>query len=997
MPDLLSIAGNSVKTNQAALAVVGNNIANANTDGYVRQELDIRENLPTRAGTVYLGSGALSSGVKRAYDSLVESSLRSSFSDLTYQTPINDLTNRVIDVLGSEKASLSPAIDDFFSGFRDLALDPSSQLRRDSALSEAQGLVSRFNEVGTQLKSLDSESMEALKFRVTELNSVVSQLSLVNDKLGRQSKIESQPADLLNTRDALLQDLSGLIKTKVTEQSNGQITVTIGGDSDGLVLVTKGSANQIGLSISSDALPNRVDLVLNPNGRPQNLSGITGGEIGGYLSFRDTTLKVAVEQINALADSLATEVNNVLSKGMDLYGSTGSPLFDIQPRVVTDSSFVRSNATITAAISSPTNFKPNALSLMFDEPNKRWLVTDLVTTKTFSANSVNNFSANGINFSVSGQPKDGDTVSVSTQKSQAENIRLAISDSKKIAAGELFGITLGSSNTGNSKGAVSAVVSAASSSGVSFQSLLVNNPHESASSSIAASNLQPSFTIPSGTADLDLSLIRASTSEAEVQVFTREGVHLFGTGDLSDNNLTAILTSANGFESTAVYSKNYLNQGSAYLNKNWALGATGKSIILDASSGGKEVKTEAKIVSNNLPVLAATGAQRTLVASNALSLNGVSLGAALILPSSTALEASHVVNWLESDNNISALGLSASAETIINVPFSKIDFTSSSLSINGDNVSISPLATSVADLANKINSASISPPIVAEVGLNQELVIKNAPGGNPSTSITFGASAGVLPLTGEVRPQIKIQADRSVGDVSDKVVTLSRNANATSEEMAVLGFRETLSLNGTLEEDLIVFTTGATNDGLGFYAGYSASKVDPFYQRDKTTEVKFTSASKYQIVDKTTNTVISERTWTLGSKINYGSFSLAIEGQPNPGDVFTIDGNQSGVASNENAMRIANIENSRGFGTGQTIKESYLSILTSAGNVSRRSSVAKEALDVVYQQAVEAKDSRAGVNLDEEAADLLRFQQAYQASAKVMQMANQLFDSILRI
>ena len=56
MADLLSIAGNSVKTNQSALAIVGNNIANANTEGYVRQELDVRENLPTRAGTVVLGT-----------------------------------------------------------------------------------------------------------------------------------------------------------------------------------------------------------------------------------------------------------------------------------------------------------------------------------------------------------------------------------------------------------------------------------------------------------------------------------------------------------------------------------------------------------------------------------------------------------------------------------------------------------------------------------------------------------------------------------------------------------------------------------------------------------------------------------------------------------------------------------------------------------------------------------------------------------------------------
>ena len=135
----------------------------------------------------------------------------------------------------------------------------------------------------------------------------------------------------------------------------------------------------------------------------------------------------------------------------------------------------------------------------------------------------------------------------------------------------------------------------------------------------------------------------------------------------------------------------------------------------------------------------------------------------------------------------------------------------------------------------------------------------------------------------------------------------------------------------------------------------------------------------------------------MGQPINYGAISLTLEGQPNTGDVFTIDGNQSGVASNENALRIAGLDSLNIGSDGKTLKESYLSILTQAGNSSRRAVVAQEALEVVHQQSVRAKDARAGVNLDEEAAELLRFQQAYQASAKVMQMASQLFDSILRI
>ena len=996
MPDLISIAGNAVKTNQAALAVVGNNIANVNTDGYVRQELDIRENLPTKVGTTSIGSGALATGVKRAYDSLVESSLRSSFSDLRSQAPIIDLTNRVIDILGDDKASLSPALDDFFSSFRDLGLDPSSQLRREVALSEAEGLVSRFNEIGAQLSSLDLDSKGALEYRVAEFNSLVSQLSVVNTKLGRQSKLEAQPADLLNTRDLLLQDIAGLMKIGVKEQANGEVAVTIGAGIDGIELLTKGSAKKLGLEFSSNSVPSSVKLILDPDGSPQNLSGISGGEIGGYISFRELTLKPSFDQVNTLAAKFSSSVNDALAKGMDLYGSKGTPLFEIKPSILIDSSFTKSKIAITADISSSADAKTNELRMIFDKPNKRWLVTDLVTNQTFAASNVNHFSVNGISVSVSGQPVAGDVFSIRTLDSEASNIKVAIGDSKRLAAGELFGITLGSGNTGGAKGAVAAVASASGVKGVNFQSLLVNNLHESSSKTIKASILTPTFTIPTGTTDLDLSVLRAADSTAEFQVFTREGVHLFGTGSLSETNLSAMLTSTNGFESTAIYNKSYLNQSNVYLNKDWSLGASGKSLIVTSSTDQKELKTEASILGNSIPATVnSTGATKTLIAANSLTLGGKSL-TALDLAAGATLSAASVVSWLNTNISANSLALTASAETLVTVPKSKINFASNALSINGTTIAISPLATTISELANKINASTGTTGVVAGEDANNRLTLKNI-AGNESNTIALGASAGVLTVTGDVRASIKVEATRAAGDLTNKVVSLARNSDGTSDELAVLGFTETLSLDGALDEDLIVFTTGATDQELGFYAGYTNSVVDSFYQRENTTDVKFTSATKYQIVDRKTSTVISERTWALGSKINYGSISLTIDGQPKAGDIFSVDGNKSGVASNENALRIADIENTRGFGNGQTIKESYLSILTSAGSTSRRSAIAQQALDVVYQQAVSAKDSKAGVNLDEEAADLLRFQQAYQAAAKVMQMANQLFDSILRI
>jgi flagellar hook-associated protein 1 FlgK len=71
--------------------------------------------------------------------------------------------------------------------------------------------------------------------------------------------------------------------------------------------------------------------------------------------------------------------------------------------------------------------------------------------------------------------------------------------------------------------------------------------------------------------------------------------------------------------------------------------------------------------------------------------------------------------------------------------------------------------------------------------------------------------------------------------------------------------------------------------------------------------------------------------------------------------------------------------------------------LNQAGSTARQAQVTQEALQVVYEQANEARDQVAGVNLDEEAANLIRFQQSYQASARLLQTANQLFDAILRL
>jgi flagellar hook-associated protein FlgK len=169
--------------------------------------------------------------------------------------------------------------------------------------------------------------------------------------------------------------------------------------------------------------------------------------------------------------------------------------------------------------------------------------------------------------------------------------------------------------------------------------------------------------------------------------------------------------------------------------------------------------------------------------------------------------------------------------------------------------------------------------------------------------------------------------------------------------------------------------------------------------RDQSLEVEFTQDNEYTITDTKTHTLLATRTFNrVGQpEINYRGLKLQFSNLPVKGDVFRVDGNQDGIGNNENMMNLIALEDKKVMPGNLTLTEAYIERVNQVGNVSRQASISKDALNVVFSQAKEARDSTSGVSLDEEASALVRFQQAYQANAKVMQMASQLFESILSV
>ncbi|MDG1306233.1 MAG: flagellar hook-associated protein FlgK, partial [Pseudomonadales bacterium] len=723
MTDLLSIGANALKTNQSALAIVSNNIANVNTEGYVRQELDIKENLPTKAGLVYVGSGAVATGVRRAYDSFVESSVRSSVSDLAAQSPLIDYSNRMIDILGDQSASLTPALDEFFDGIKELSLDPSSELRRDTALSNAKGLASRFNELGHQLQLIDDETKNQLSYKVSEFNALTDQLAVINQKLVRQSDLKRQPPDLLNSRDQVLVELSKRFRVSVEQAANGIVSVTVGKNANGVKVVDGGSAKQMGVEYKTATSPAEATLVLDAYGDRQDLSGLTGagGEIGGLLQFRSSVLAPSMNNLNLLAATVSNEVNSALSGGMDLYGDKGGPLFDTPLVFSADVKNTASNPGVSIQVTEKRPENSHSLELIFDKKNDRWLINDQSTGLKFVSPNARQMSINGLRIGISGDIQDGDRITIGATSSAAESMRVVMTDPNRLAAGDLYGMTFGAENSGSARASVGFAQQTPASLVKPIQQTLVNNLNPAAAVSINPNNFQPLVSIPAGTSNVTLTLSKEYPADVEMQVFTREGQHLFGSAGIADSQLSLMLSENNGFGAGASYSAQQLNADQGYMGKPWRIGAVSQSLSELNEQGAAIVKQEAVIQSSALPArINSTGSTLNIVDQADLKLNGKALSA-LPLADDTPLTSAAVVSWLNTNISTHGLALVAKAENVIDISRQDIDLNASSLFLNKKEISLPSPMSSLVDLANAINQSTSDTNVEAVIGVNNSL------------------------------------------------------------------------------------------------------------------------------------------------------------------------------------------------------------------------------------------------------------------------------------
>lgn len=161
--------------------------------------------------------------------------------------------------------------------------------------------------------------------------------------------------------------------------------------------------------------------------------------------------------------------------------------------------------------------------------------------------------------------------------------------------------------------------------------------------------------------------------------------------------------------------------------------------------------------------------------------------------------------------------------------------------------------------------------------------------------------------------------------------------------------------------------------------------------------ITFTGPTTFNVTGTGTGNPVG-LAYASGSDISFNGWTVRVSGAPAAGDTFTVSANNGGTADSRNALQLAGLQVSNTLAGGTaSYQGAYSQLTSSVGNAMHQIDISTAAQNSLTEQARQAQQSLSGVNLDEEAANLIRYQQAYQASGKVIEIASKLFDALLGI
>lgn len=300
---------------QRAFEVIGNNIANAATEGYHRQKIQLSPAYSQMPGQTTFIGGVNVDGVARMIDTLLEEEIlrqKSSLASMSQQTSTLSTIEAAFGEFATENGGLNAAIDNFFTSLQNLNSHPDGTIWQNQVVSDAEMMAGRFKSLAQFMESIQNQiTLEAERTTGT-INALTGQIAELNQQIQRLTLIGGQTSSMQDHRDQYITELSELIGVQTIARENGVVDVSAGG----IGLVTGSFAAALEAGYDSNGR-----LGLSPKGASTYSTNLEGGKMGGLLTLHNRTVSGFLDDLNALAGTIISEINAFHVMGT---GSAGS-------------------------------------------------------------------------------------------------------------------------------------------------------------------------------------------------------------------------------------------------------------------------------------------------------------------------------------------------------------------------------------------------------------------------------------------------------------------------------------------------------------------------------------------------------------------------------------------------------------------------------------------------------------------------------------------------
>jgi flagellar hook-associated protein 1 len=319
----LSIAMSGLTANQAGLAIVSSNIANANTPGYVSQSVNQIE-----APTDGVGTGVQVAGITRSLNSYVQSQLRTETSGGGYADQISSVLTQLQNVYGTPggQGTLETAFSNLTTAVQALSANSGSSSAQSAIVTAAQNMAQQLNATTQGIQALRTNVQQDISTSVATANTAMTQIANLNTQLQGMNPTDPGTATLEDQRDTAINQLSQLMDVRVSTDANNQVSIYTNSGvelvgTQASTLSFNGPSTLSASSIySTNPSQNGVGTITltSPSGATVDLNAtnaISSGQIAADIQLRDKTLVQAQTQVDQLAASMSSALSDTTTAG----------------------------------------------------------------------------------------------------------------------------------------------------------------------------------------------------------------------------------------------------------------------------------------------------------------------------------------------------------------------------------------------------------------------------------------------------------------------------------------------------------------------------------------------------------------------------------------------------------------------------------------------------------------------------------------------------------